>query len=156
MVDQLTIKCKIVKRDVQNTLTIRATTSAQNLPEVLGKNYGTIMQYIGQLNEQASGSPFVTYHNMDMQNLDIDIGIPVSKKISDKGEIKANEIPTGKYASCLYTGPYSEMRFAYEALSNFIEKKGHETTGVAYEMYLNDPSVVSPEELQTQILFPLK
>ncbi|MFX1304554.1 MAG: hypothetical protein ACFFBV_05430 [Promethearchaeota archaeon] len=40
---------------------------------------------------------------MDMQNLDFEIGYPVSKKLSDKGDIKASEIPSEKFASWLYT-----------------------------------------------------
>ncbi|NVM45409.1 MAG: GyrI-like domain-containing protein [Candidatus Lokiarchaeota archaeon] len=149
-------KCKIIKRDAQSVLAVRTTSSAQNLPVALGKNYGAIMQYLGQLNEQTSGPPFVAYYNMDMQNLDIDIGIPVAKKIADKDEIKASEIPAGKYASCLYIGPYSGMAPTYELLAKFVEDKGYESTGIAYELYLDDPSVVPPEKLQTQILFPLK
>lgn len=154
----MTFKCEIIEREAQNTLSVRTNSSALNLPEVLGKTYGVIMQYLGQLNEQASGPPFVAYYNMDMQNLDIEIGIPVSKKISNKDEIKANEIPAGKFASCLYIGPYSEMKSAYETLGKFMEEKGYEATdvGVAYELYLNDPSVVPPDELQTEILFLLK
>ncbi len=152
----MSYKCEIIERDAQNTLSIRTTSSVQNLPEVLGKNYGVIMQYLGQLNEQMVGAPFVAYYNMDMQNLDIEIGIPVAKKISSKDEIKASEIPRGKYASCLYIGPYSGVAPAYETLAKYIEDQGYEPTGIAYELYLNDPSVVSPEELQTEILFPLK
>jgi effector-binding domain-containing protein len=149
-------KCKIFEREAQDVLAVRTTSSAQNLPVTLGKNYGEIMQYLGQLNEQANGPPYVAYYNMDMQNLDIDIGIPVDKKLADKNEIRAKVIPEGKYASCLYIGPYSEMAPAYELLAKYVEDKGFESTGIAYELYLNDPSVVPQEELQTQILFPLK
>ena len=91
-----------------------------------------------------------------MQNLDIEIGIPVSNKLSNKDEIKASEIPPGKFASCLYIGPYNEISPAYEMLTKYIEDKGYESTGIAYELYLNDPSEVPPEQLQTHILFPLK
>lgn len=152
----MSFKCKIVERDAQNTLSIRTTSSAQNLPEALGKNYGVIMQYLGQLNEEMSGPPFVIYYNMDMDNLDIDIGIPVSKKIPDKDEIKGCEIAAGKYGSCLYTGPYNEMSSAYTALSKYLANNGYEPTGIALEMYLNDPTEVSPDQLQTEILYPLK
>jgi effector-binding domain-containing protein len=137
-------------------LSIRTRSSAQNLPAALGKNYGEIMQYLGQLNEKASGAPFVIYYNMNMEDLDIDIGIPVSNKLQSKGDIKSNEIPAGKYGSCLYTGPYTELRFGYEALANFIRKKGYESTGIAYEIYVSDPAVVPQEKLQTEILYPLK
>ena len=152
----MTFKCELIERDAQYTLSIRTTSSALNLPQVLGKNWGAIMQYLGQINEQMSGPPFVAYYNMDMANLDVEIGVPVAKKIPTKHEIEACEIPAGKYASGLYIGPYSEMKPAYETLAKFIQDKGYEATGIAYEIYLNDPAEVPPEELQTEILFPLK
>jgi effector-binding domain-containing protein len=37
-----------------------------------------------------------------------------------------------------------------------MEENGYQPTGVAYEVYLNDPDETPPEELQTQIAFPLK
>ena len=68
----MTFKCEIIEREAQHTLSVRTTSAVQNLPEVLGKNYEAIMQYLGQLNKQMSGPPFVAYYNMDMQNLDIE------------------------------------------------------------------------------------
>ncbi|MFX1450114.1 MAG: GyrI-like domain-containing protein, partial [Promethearchaeota archaeon] len=90
------------------------------------------------------------------QNLDIEIGFPVSKKLSGKGDIKVNEIPGGKFATCLHKGPYDKIAPAYNALTEWIKNNGYETTGVAYEIYLNDPRETPPQELETQIMFPLK
>jgi effector-binding domain-containing protein len=59
-------------------------------------------------------------------------------------------------ATCLHTGPYNEMEPAYDALKEWVENNGHQATGVVYELYLNDPGETPPQELQTQILFPLK
>jgi effector-binding domain-containing protein len=130
--------------------------SVQDLPQKFGEAYGAIAQYLGELGEQPSGPPFAAYHNMDMQNLDVEIGFPVSKKLTDRGDIQAGEIPGGKMATCLYIGPYGEIEPAYDALSQWMKENGYEATGVAYEMYLNDPQQTPPQELQTQIVFPLK
>jgi hypothetical protein len=43
--------------------------------------------------EQPAGPAFVAHHNMDMQNLDIEQGFPVSKPLPAKGEIQPGEIP---------------------------------------------------------------
>ena len=148
--------CELIEQDTQLTLTIRTNSSVQDLPQVLGKSYQTIMQYLGELGEKATGPPFVAYYNLDMQNLDIEIGFPVAKKFPDKDDIKASEIPIGKFASCLYIGPYSEIEPAYNELNQWIQDNGYEATGVAYEIYLDDPGITPPEDLKTQILFPLK
>ena len=91
-----------------------------------------------------------------MQNLDVEIGIPVSKKLPVTDDMKVSEIPAGKYASCIYTGPYDKIAPAYTALTQWAEENGYEPSGIAYELYLDDPGVIPPEELKTQILFLLK
>jgi len=128
----------------------------QDLPELLGKVYGKIGQCLGAHGAQPIGPPYVGYFNMDMQDLDLEIGFPVSQAIQSEGDIQSSEIPEGQYATCLYTGPYSDIEPAYIALTQWIENQGYQTTGVTYELYLNDPAQTSLEELQTQILFLLE
>ncbi|MFC1955002.1 GyrI-like domain-containing protein [Chloroflexota bacterium] len=152
----MSYECEVKEQSTQPTLSIRTRTPVQDIPQVLGKAYGAIAQYLGELGEQPAGPPFTAYYNMDMQNLDIEIGFPVSQRFADKDDIQASEIPCGKVATCLYTGPYNEMEPAYNALSQWIKDNGYETTGVAYEMYLNDPAQTPPHELQTRIAFLLK
>jgi effector-binding domain-containing protein len=88
--------------------------------------------------------------------LTVEIGFPVSRVLDGRGEIISSEIPGGKIATCQHTGPYSEIKPAYEELMRCVAKEGYEAVGVAYEFYLNDPSLTSPQELVTQIIFPLK
>ena len=148
--------CELIEQEPQPTLSIRTTTHVKNLPQEIGKAYGAIGQYLGQLGEQPAGAPYAAYFNMDMSNLEVEIGFPVSKSLPDKDEIKATELPGGKLARCLYTGPYNEIEPAYNALTAWVKENGYEATGVAYEFYLNDPGEVSPPELITQVVYPLK
>ena len=152
----MSYKCEVKEQTTQPTLAIRTRVSVQDLPQTLGEAYGAIAQYLGELGEQPAGPPFAAYHNMDMQNLDVAIGFPVSRKLAGRDDIQAGEIPGGKAATCLYVGPYAEIEPAYTALSEWMKDNGYKATGVAYEMYLNDPEETPPQELQTQIVFPLE
>ena len=147
--------CELIERSDQPTLSIRTRTAVQNLPQVLGDAYAKIMQYMGELGETPGGAPFVAYYNMDMQDLDMEIGFPVLSVLTGKGDVQAGQIPAGKAATCLHTGPYPEIASAYNDLSSWITAQGLHPTGVAYEFYLNDPEHTPPAELQTLILFPL-
>ena len=140
----------------RKTLTVRTRSPVQNLPIVLGEAYGAIMTYLGELGEDPTGMPFVIYYNMDMQDLDIEIGFPVSKELPDKDTMKTSEIPAGKYATTLHVGPYETMEPTYNAFNKWLEDNGHETIGTAIEFYLNDPREVGPENTKTEIQFPLK
>ena len=71
-----------------------------------------------------------------MQNLDIEFGFPVGRRLAGKKEIQASEIPDVKIATCLHISHYSEVEPAYNALSQLIKYNGYEASGVAYEMYL--------------------
>ena len=152
----MTYTCEVIERSAQPVLSMRIRTPVHELPEQLGRVYGAIAQYLAELSEQPVGAPFTAYYNMDTQDLDVEIGFPVAKKLPGKEEIQAGQIPGGEFATCLHTGPYSEVGLAYNVLSTWMQAHGHEPTGIAYELYLNDPGETPPEKLQTQILFPLK
>ena len=152
----MSYECEVKERSAQPTLAIRTRTAAENLGHVLGEAYGTIMQYMGELGKQPVGAPFAAYYNEDMEDLDMEIGFPVGRELPGRGEIQAGEIPGGRVATCLHTGPYGDIGPAYEALVEWMEEKGHEPAGPAYEFYLNDPEEVPSEELQTMIMFPLR
>jgi effector-binding domain-containing protein len=140
----------------QPTVSIRTHAAVQDLPQVLGTSYGALAAYLDEVGEAPMGAPFVAYYTMDMANLDIEIGIPVARPLPGHDTIQASQIPGGPVARCLYEGPYTEIGGAYEALTKWVADQGYETTGVAYEHYLNDPDDTPPAELQTQIVLPLK
>ena len=146
--------CKVKEQAAQKTLSIRTRAAVQDLPQMFEAGYGQIAQYLGELGEQPVGPPFAAYYNMDMANLDIEFGFPVARILPGRAEIKAGEIPAGQVATCLHIGPYSEMEPAYNALTKWVEDNGYESTGIVYELYLNDPRETPPA--QTQIIFPLK
>lgn len=149
-------KCNLNLKEPQPTLSIRSRTTEQDLPALVGRAFGAVVQYLGELGEAPAGPPFSIYYNMDMQDLDTELGFPVGRALPGRGEIQASEIPGGWQASLLYTGPYPGMGVAYQALTDFVKESGREPTGVAIEFYLNSPMDTPAEGLQTLIIFPLK
>jgi effector-binding domain-containing protein len=79
----------------------------------------------------------------------------VEGPVPGRGDIRPGEFPGGRFAACLYTGPYSKIGTAYEALSQWMKAQGHVPGGAAFEIYLKDPATTAPKDLQTMILFPL-
>jgi len=138
------------------TLAIHIRSSVQDLPQVLGEVYGAIMAYMEELGETPTGMPFVIYYNLDMEDLDIEAGFPVSKKLPDKDTIKASEIISGKFATTFHVGPYEKMEAVYNGLNQWINENGYEPLGPAIEFYFNNPEEVGMENAQTEIQLPLK
>ncbi len=150
------VKCEIIERQSQSALSIRTTTSVGKLPDFLSKAYGEIMHYLATKGMKPAGPPYAAYFNTDMKNLDVEAGFPIAGKIESNGEIVCTALPSGSVATCLFVGPYAEFEDAYEALNELIEEKGLTAVGTAYEFYLNDPKETEPEDLQTEIVLPIK
>jgi len=138
----------------QPTLIVRIRTSVEDLPQVIGESYGKIGQYLQELGEMPTDIPFVGYHNMDMQNLDVEIGFPVASALPEREGIKAGLIPAGYAVSSVYRGPYQEMAPLYNDMAAWIDTNGYFPAGPVYEHYLNGPGF--PEsELLTKIVMPV-
>jgi effector-binding domain-containing protein len=153
----MAFQCELKQQQAaQPILILRTRTKVEELPQFLGRAYGAVAGYLGAMGKAPAGPPFAGYHNMDMQNLDVEAGFPVSAGIAGQGEIQASEIPGGNHATCFYKGSYQEMAGAYEALTKFIQDKGYKGTGTTFEMYLNDPANTAPQDLETLIVFPLE
>ncbi|MDG5815152.1 GyrI-like domain-containing protein [Chitinispirillales bacterium ANBcel5] len=140
----------------KNSLAVRLTTSFSELPKVIGNVYGEIMEYMSRKGLKLSGYPYVLYHNMDMDNLDIDIGWQTEEDDpGDGARIRQSKIPGGRVVYALHTGPYATLEKTYEQVMAFIDKNGLKTQEWMYEVYLNSPENTPESELKTEIYFPL-
>jgi len=147
---------ELLEKPAQPVVSMRTRSSVESLPQVLGGAYGSIMTYLNEIGAEPAGPPFVGYFNMDMQDLDLEAGFPVSKPIAGKGELKPSVIPAGPRVACIHIGPYNQIENAYIAIMEWIAANGQTSTGVCYEFYLNDPANTPENELMTEIVFMLK
>jgi effector-binding domain-containing protein len=145
----------LLKRSEQPTLVVRTTTGVKNLPGLIGKCYGEIAAYLDELGEFPADIPFVAYHNMDMQNLDVEIGFPISSKLPGRGDIVQGSIPEGLNVFSVFMGPYAQMESVYSEMAEWITKNGFISTGVVYEHYYSGPEFPESQHL-TKIVMPLK
>lgn len=152
----MSYKCELVVLKAQKTLCIKTRSDVAILPEVIGKTYYALTQYMGKVGVNPSGIPYVGYFNMDMTDLDLEIGWPVAADVPEEGDIKMGVIPAGKYATTLHKGSYSKMKAAYTALMQYMEENKLEGSGIGYEHYVNDPDKTPEDELETKIFFQIK
>ena len=138
------------------TLTMRTHTSVDRLPLFLGTAYGSVVSYLAAQGRHPAGPPFVLYHNMDLADLDVEAGFPLRRRVTGTDQLVAGEIAECKAATCTHVGSYETIGESYEMLAKWMEAKGFEGTGEAYEFYLNDPSETPPERLRTRIICPIK
>ena len=149
-------KIELTEQKAQPVLSIRTRTTVEELSNLIGSSYCKIMDYLKELGEEIVDAPFTAYHNLDMQDLDVEMGFPVAKHLPGKGEILPREIPGGRFVSGMYKGSYKGMERPYAEMAAWIADNGHEATGVSYEYYYNSPEDIPENELLTRIAMPLK
>ncbi len=96
-----------------------------------------------------SGPPFLRFHVIDMRGfMDISFCVPVRKALPDDGDVKADFIPAGRYASLIYSGGGIS---ANRALIEWVRAQGldfdrwdteqGDNFRGRYETYLTDPKI---------------
>ncbi|MDD4730245.1 MAG: GyrI-like domain-containing protein, partial [Dysgonamonadaceae bacterium] len=95
---------QIVETEEQPVLSVKTTTSVNNMPNVVGRIYSQIVNYIIEKGEEPIGPAFIAYYNMDMENLIVEIGFPITRKIEVKDDIVQRYIPAGRKATGCHKG----------------------------------------------------
>jgi effector-binding domain-containing protein len=66
-----------------------------------------------------------------MENLNIEIGLPIAWEIEGNDDITLRYIPAGKKAIGFHKGAYSELVTMFERLTRFITEKGYNPSGLS-------------------------
>ncbi|MDR2855842.1 MAG: GyrI-like domain-containing protein [Methanomicrobiales archaeon] len=137
-------------------LTIRKTINfMMEFLDFVSYSFDKIPKHLDSLNELPGDAPIICFHNVDLENLDVEIGFPVATPLSGKDDITAKTIPSLKVVSAIDLGPYEKQEATLEALFTWIQSNGYEMQGEIYYQYLNDTE--RPEnELLTKIIIPIK
>ena len=151
---------KIDERAEQAYMGIRTVTPWQQLPTVIPRFIGEVFDFLGQQGIDPRGAPFVRYHAIDREELDIEVGVPIAQSASGDARVQAGSLPAGRYASLIHTGPYDQLVQANAALLDWIASTGAkidqrptprgDAFGSRYESYLSEPAE-KPERTEVAI-----
>jgi hypothetical protein len=105
--------------------------------------------WVVENNIKTAGPPFLRFHVIDMRGfMDISYCVPARKALPDNGDIKADFIPAGRYASLVYSGGGISGN---RALIEWVRAKGidfdrwdteqGDNFSGRYETYLTDPKI---------------
>jgi len=142
-------KPKIDKRPKITYMGIRTIAPFKGMFKVIGKIAEELNNWVAENKIKTSGPPFLRYHVIDMRGfMDISYCVPVRKALPDDGDIKADVIPAGRYASLIYSGGGISGN---RALIEWVRAKGMEfdrwdsdqgdNFRGRYETYLTDPKI---------------
>ena len=125
-----------------------------------GKAYGEIMAYMGKHNIKMAGPVMsISKHMSEPEGMySFEAVIPIGEDVKLKGEgrVFRSKIPGSKVLRGLHKGSYNHLKTSYTEMFEYIKSNSLEPAGRMYEKYLNDPSKVLEEDIETEINIPVK
>lgn len=136
---------------------LECTGSYSQISAKIGEFMGT---FFGQ-GLMPTGGVFSLYFNspgpgVSEADLKWVIGMPISPAASPAAPLVKGEFNYPKVAYCLHVGPYEKVGETYGKIMAFIDQNGWKPAGPAMESYLNNPQVVAPDKLRTEIVIPVE
>lgn len=150
------LRMEVIEQQTQPVMYVAATSSIDNISETISTGYRKIMEYLQLVGVNPTGSPYTAYYNQDMSNLSVQMGFPVKEALPEKDDVKAGVIPSGKYVTTVYKGPYTGIQQMFEEVFKWIDENGLKQSGIYYEYYVNSPEEVDENDLLTKIIIPIK
>jgi effector-binding domain-containing protein len=156
-------KPKIDQRPKLTYMGIRTIAPFKGMSKEIDKISKELNAWVDENDVKLSGPPFLRFHVIDMRGfMDISFGVPIGKALPDDGEIKADVIPAGRYASLIYSGGGIS---ANRALIEWVRAQGMDfdrwdteqgdNFRGRYETYLTDPKI-EPRKSRWQIEVAIK
>ena len=122
-----------------------------------------INTFMGEFFKQGlipAGPAVSVYYNspgeVKQEELKWAFGFTVTKDAAVKDPIKLAEFKTQEAVVYLHIGPYEDLPKAAAKAIKFVETNGLEIVWPTYDRYLNNPQEVKPDELQTELVIPVR
>ena len=93
-----------LKKVEAETGVVRLETTIDELPSLINESYRRIAEYLAELGKRRD-APFAAYYRLDTQSIDIELGVPVSKNLPGKDDIKSGETVPGDAVIYIHEGP---------------------------------------------------
>lgn len=148
--------CELSELSPEPALVIRTRTVMSGVGSLLDEGFREIAALLREQGFVPSGAPFARYANMEMSAVDVEFGIPAPATVVGRGRVIMGSTPSGKAASAIFIGPYSEIGPAYDALLKWAGDNGFSPSGEACEFYLTDPATTPADQLRTRACLMLR
>ena len=142
----------------QRVASLSLRTRLATIGEDIAGGFAVVVGALTEAGTQPNGAPFIVFHDVidEQTDGDVEICIPASVDVgAAHPEVEFKVVPGGAVAATTHRGPYAEISPAYHTVTGWIQDHGHQVGGAPREIYLNDPQSVLPDDLLTEVQFPI-
>jgi effector-binding domain-containing protein len=143
----------------EHLASVRGTYPVAELPKVMVREFGRVMDALTAEGVQSSGGALAIYHGWTEETVDVEIAVTIrgvffpQKRRSD---VKPSRAPGGKVVFTTHVGPYDQIEAAYRAIQSYAAANRLNLAELMWERYLTDPAV-EPDLSKhvTEVFWPL-
>ncbi|OGO08692.1 MAG: hypothetical protein A2Y61_03890 [Chloroflexi bacterium RBG_13_60_13] len=125
--------------------------------------FGTLFGWLGRKGLVPAGPPSGAYYNapgeVPEDQLLWELRCPVagdSPPIGpDENGLGVKLVEAAQVAATMHKGPFQKVGMTWDALGKWIVANGYQIVGPGIEIYLSDPGQTKPEDLLTEVAFPV-
>lgn len=140
---------KLVETIDTNIVSVRENIAILDFDKLFAK----LTDRMSQTGAVCAGGLIAIYHSpeFDPEDTDLELGFPVTAASDHTRTLKGCTC-----AAAMHKGEYGKLPETYTRLGAWIDSNGYSIAAPPYEIYLNDPGEVAPDQLLTEIYFPIK
>ncbi len=168
----MSLDIRIEQQPPLHALEILRNAPMWKIPKLLGDDFPRIDKHIAEKGGTRVGAPYVRYMEIDwpkMRNCGplrmlwtmltskqpMRIGMAVEAPVEGDGEIEAVLIESQNCVRTIHRGPYQKVGDTYNEIVDWAEANNVELANHTMENYINDPTTVAKEDIETLILIPV-
>src|SRR5713226_3764143 len=103
----------------------RVTCKPGEFSSVFSQTQIEMLFYLNKQEVRPTGSGFVRYYQISDEQLDMEIGVLLSRSVSETDSIHVGELPGGLVAMARHIGPYNSLGKVYASMQTWIEEQGY-------------------------------
>ena len=168
----MSIDIRIEQQPPLHALEITRNAPMWKIPKLLGDNFPRIDKHITAQGGNRTGMPYVRYMEIDWQQMrhcgplkmlwqmltskqPMRIGMAVEAPVEGDGDIEAISIESLTCVRTIHRGPYQKVGDTYKEIVDWAEANDVELADHTMETYINDPTTVAKEDIETLIMIPV-
>jgi len=162
---------QIVEREIGNVLEIEERVPVWKMPMTMSRDFPALFEYAQSeganpteayaryveidLEAEVSKGALANFLGMFTKKWHFFVGVPTGSALQSQDRMAAGFLEKRRFVQGMHVGPYRKVGESYERMMAWITEQGLKAQNECIEFYLNDPSEVKQEELETLILIPL-
>ena len=168
----MSIDIRIEQQPPLHALEIARNAPMWQIPKFLGSDFPRIDKHITAQGGKRAGAPYARYMEIDWQQMrhcgplkmlwlmltskqPMRIGMAVEAPLEGDGDIEAVAIESQTCVRTIHRGPYQKVGDTYKKIVDWAEANDVELADCPMENYINDPTTVAKEDIETLILIPV-